>query len=250
MQLYIIRHAQSENNAMWAKTGTNEGRVADPPLTPLGHKQAERVAQHVAHAQDTAGDNLFAKRHNLDGYGLTHLYTSLMIRSITTAGYIAASTGLPLLAWPEIHERGGLHKVDEATGEDKGIEGPGRAFFETTYPDLRLPEDLGPTGWWARPQENVAEADVRARVVWGQLRQRHGDTDDRVAIVTHGGFFQSLLSVLASRDPAQDDHPLGLTDLWYGISNASISRIELWKEVAVVRYVNRIDHLPPELITG
>ncbi len=250
MQLYIIRHAQSENNAMWARTGTNEGRVADPALTPLGHKQAECVADHVANAPDTAGDNEFARRHNLNGYGLTHLYTSLMIRSITTAGYIAASTGLPLLAWPEIHERGGLHKVDTATGEDRGIEGPGRTFFETTYPELRLPESMGKAGWWGRPQENVAEAEDRARLVWGQLRQWHGATDDRVAIVTHGGFFQSLLTVLASRAHNKDEHPLELNDLWFGISNASISRIELWEEVAVVRYINRIDHMPADLITG
>lgn len=250
MHLYIIRHAQSENNAMWAMTGTNEGRVADPALTPLGHKQAERVADHLAHAPDIAGDNQFAQRHNLNGYGLTHLYTSLMIRSITTAGYIAESTGLPLLAWPEIHERGGLHEVDEATGEDKGIEGPDRAFFEKTYPHLILPVDMTAAGWWGRPQEDVVEAEERARIVWQQLRQRHGETDDRVAIVTHGGFFQSLLSVLASRDPDRADHPLGLNDLWFGISNASISRIEVWKEFAVVRYINRIDHMPPELITG
>lgn len=250
MQLYIIRHAQSENNAKWAETGTNEGRVADPGLTPLGHKQAERVAHHLAHAPDVAGDNPFAQRHNLNGYGLTHLYTSLMIRSITTAGYIAASTGLPLLAWPEIHERGGLHQIDEASGEDRGIAGPGRGFFEANYPDLTLPESLGEAGWWGRPQEDVVEAEARARVVWSQLRERHGGTDDRVAIVTHGGFFQSLLSVLASREANRDDHPLNLNDVWFGISNASISRLELWQEFAVVRYINRIEHLPPEMITG
>lgn len=248
MLLYIIRHAQSENNALWAATGTSEGRKADPGLTDIGHRQAELVAEHLANAPDIGVENYFAERHNLDGYNLTHLYTSLMIRSIMTATYIGRATGLAPMAWPEIHERGGLHHESVAEGEV--IAGPGRSYFEETHPELQLPSMLSEAGWWRRPQETVEQALVRAHDVWLELHERHGGTDDRVALVTHGGFFQSLLSVLSSRAHDPERHPLRLGDIWFGISNASISRIELANDQAVIRYTNRVSHLPPELVTG
>ena len=44
MQLYIIRHAQSYNNALtdWTE------RVSDPPLTELGEQQADLLAAYLA----------------------------------------------------------------------------------------------------------------------------------------------------------------------------------------------------------
>jgi broad specificity phosphatase PhoE len=32
MQLYYIRHAQSENNDLWDRTGSDQGRSEDPKL--------------------------------------------------------------------------------------------------------------------------------------------------------------------------------------------------------------------------
>ena len=43
MKLYIIRHAQSINNAL----ANQMDRVCDPSLTELGYRQAEIVAQHL-----------------------------------------------------------------------------------------------------------------------------------------------------------------------------------------------------------
>ena len=47
MRLYYIRHAQSENNALWDQTGSDEGRKHDPSLTELGWEQAMRAAHFV-----------------------------------------------------------------------------------------------------------------------------------------------------------------------------------------------------------
>ncbi len=41
MQLYIIRHGQSFNNALWDRTGGGNGRLPDPHLTEIGQQQAE-----------------------------------------------------------------------------------------------------------------------------------------------------------------------------------------------------------------
>lgn len=255
MQLYFVRHAQSENNALYALTGSSAGRHADPGLTELGHRQARLVAQLLAGGGmgSSARD---ADRHNRSGFGLTHLYCSLMVRAVETGLYIAESTGLPLVGWPEIHERGGLHQTDDETGEEVGQPGPNRDFFRATYPLLLLPEGLGELGWWnLRRPETVAESIPRAEAVWQELLRRHGGTDDRVALVSHGGFFQSLLSVIvsASRRKLGDDlegDDIAHDALWFGISNTAISRFEVYEDAVVIRYLNRVDHLPTEMISG
>lgn len=256
MHLYVIRHAQSANNDLYARLGGSQGRVADPPLTDLGHRQAQHLARRLAPVPGDARPpdswiGEYAARHNRLGFGLTHLYCSLMTRAIQTAGYIADATGLPLIAWPEIHERGGLHQLDEATGEDAGVPGPNRAHFQTTYPHLLLPDTLGEAGWWNRPPEPVADALHRARTVWSGLLELHGQTGDRVAFVTHAGFFQSLVAILIAPDGSTLGNPTwAIDELWFGISNASISRIEIDGGIVAIRYLNQVDHLPSEMITG
>jgi 2,3-bisphosphoglycerate-dependent phosphoglycerate mutase len=250
MHLYIIRHAQSLNNAFYAG-GTPDRRVADPQLTELGHKQAQLLARHLAARPDQEVTSHYALRHDRGGFGLTHLYTSLMVRAIATAAYVAEATRLPLIAWPEIHERGGLHEIDPTTGEEIGIDGPGRAFFAAEFPQLVLPDSLGEMGWWAgRAQESLEECGPRAQVVWRQLIERHGGTDDRVAIVTHGGFVQSLLSALLGEETTATARGMGLNALWFGVSNTSISHLSIGGGDVVVRYLNRVDHLPDNLLTG
>jgi 2,3-bisphosphoglycerate-dependent phosphoglycerate mutase len=245
MELYVIRHAQSDNNDLYHRTGATLGRHPDPPLTALGHQQAHLLAQFLArHEAGELGYN--AHLHNRDGFGLTHLYTSLMIRSIETASYIARETGLPLQGWPEIHERGGLYTEDEM-GRVTGIPGHNKPELLAAHPNLIIPASVGESGWWSRDRETAEEAIDRARLVWGQLVQRH-DAGDRVAIVTHGGFFQSLVSIATSEGELVQI--LGKDGLWFGISNASISRIDLDDNGIIIRYLNRVDFLPGKLITG
>lgn len=255
MLLYLIRHAQSANNDLYARTGSSDGRSADPPLTELGHRQAELLAHYLATSREGPGNaspilDEFAARHNRRGFDLTHLYCSLMTRAIQTGSYIAAATGLPITGWVEVHERGGVHHLDEISGEDIGLPGPNRAWFAAEYPHLILPDRLGDAGWWNRPPETITEALDRANTVWLQLLERHGGTEDRVAIVSHLGFFQSLLTVMLATESGQAVRSFGLSRIMFGMSNVSISRFELDGESFVVRYLNRVDFLPEELITG
>lgn len=256
MHLYFIRHAQSANNDLYTRTGGSEGRAADPPLTDLGHHQARLLAHHLTQVHGGDNDRLgglvgeYAARQNRLGYGLTHLYCSLMTRAVQTADYVAKVTGLPLVGWPEVHERGGLHLLDEQSGEEVGVPGPNRAEFMENFPSLILPDTVGDLGWWSRPMEDVDEATLRARVVWAQLLERHGDTHDRVALISHAGFFQSLMNVLLGGDDHLTLPVVGKFDLWYGISNTAINRLEYVDGAVVVRYLNRVDFLPDELVTG
>ena len=173
-----------------------------------------------------------------------------MTRAVQTGGYIAATTRLPLVGWPEVHERGGIHLIDEVTGEDVGLPGPGREWFAAEYPDLVLPDTVDDRGWWNRPPETLAEAVERARSVWSRLLERHGDTDDKVAVITHAGFFQSLMIALLSDDHRLSSSCLGKSVMGFGMSNGSVSRFETSDSDIICRYINRVDFLPDELITG
>lgn len=255
MHLYLIRHAQSANNDLYTRTGGSQGRTADPPLTDLGHRQAQLLAQHLAGEVPDTFDPArlvgpYAARHDRLGYELTHLYCSLMTRSVQTGSYVAEATGLPLVGWPEIHERGGLHLLDETSGEETGVPGPNRAHFTQHFPHLALPDSIGEAGWWNRPKETVAEALGRARVVLAQLLERHGGTADRVALISHGGFFQSLMRVLLSVDDGFTIPQTSVEEIWFGVSNTAINRIEFEDKAMIIRYLNRVDFLPDELITG
>jgi 2,3-bisphosphoglycerate-dependent phosphoglycerate mutase len=230
MHFYFIRHAQSENNRLWAETRSSEGRHIDPALTGVGERQAERLAAFLARpGQEPAVP-----------YD-PHLYCSLMVRAVATGLVLARALDVPLVAWEEIHETGGIHHYDPDTEVHTGLPGPNRAYFEAHYPALSLPESLGEAGWWDRPFEEAADRPVRARRFFDELLARHGNTDDRVAIISHGGFYNHFMRVVL--DLPED------TQIWFSLNNSAISSFEFGPEHWWLRYLNRTDHLPPDLIT-
>src|SRR5258708_4975179 len=210
MQLYFIRHAQSANNALFAAGKGVEVRSHDPALTPLGQRQAECLAEYLARSNPGAATDTVDSQ-NPRGFGFTHLYCSLMLRAVATG----TAGALPPA-------------------------GPGRADFARDYPDLVLPVSLDDAGWWPRPFEDEAERPERARRVLADLMARHGD-NDRVAIISHGGFYNQLLGALVEVQP-----PYRLS---YLMNNTGISRIALIPAGRYVVYQNRCDHLPDELVT-
>lgn len=44
MRIFFVRHGQSENNALWARTQSHHGRVPDPELTETGKRQLAYTA--------------------------------------------------------------------------------------------------------------------------------------------------------------------------------------------------------------
>ena len=79
MQLYLIRHGQSENNALAGESP----ETADPGLTRTGQAQARSVALHLRHCADKTDvrDGLVGE----PGYGLGRLFCSPMLRALETA---------------------------------------------------------------------------------------------------------------------------------------------------------------------
>lgn len=240
MQFYFIRHGQSENNALWKRTGSSKGRSEDPELTEFGRQQSEFVAQFLRRADSTVVVN-GSDVQNVAGFGITHLYSSLMVRAVATGTAIAKALDLPLVAWEDLHERGGIYLKDEETGERIGQPGKDRAYFEAYYPDLVLPDSLGDAGWWNRPFEEPEQRLIRAQRFWRDLMERHGHTDDRVAVVSHGGFYNDLLAAILNL-PERENY-------WFVLNNVAITRIDFNDDRIGLIYLNRIDFLPKELVT-
>ena len=249
MELYFIRHGQSQNNAGWGDPNYRES--PDPALTDIGIEQANCLAGFLEKTRLIADDKLWNVQ-NRRGFGLTHIYTSLMERAVHTAAPAARRLPqVPFAAWTEIHESGGIYGRH---GDMKlmGLPGKSRAYFEEHFPELALPASLDGTGWWNnRPFETEEQAQQRAQRVWAELLSYHGDQqgrpEHRVALVSHGGFFVHLICAILSLPWRQASN--GFRS-WFMLNNCSISRIDIHRGEVRISYLNRTDHLPDNLITG
>jgi probable phosphoglycerate mutase len=230
MILTIIRHAQSTNNAL----PDERHRIVEPPLTEIGREQAALLARHLADGHLT-DPFLNGKDRPL----FDRLYCSPMLRALQTARPVSAALGLRPDVWTDIHECGGMW-LDH--GEQAGIVGyPGMTHGEmaAAYPDYRLPEAVGADGWWNRDMELPDQCGERAERVAEALRS-WPRPDERIAIVTHGGFTNRLLGALLR--PA--------ATVWMHVYNTSVSVVEFYPDGGLgVRFTNRTDHLPPEKVT-
>jgi len=238
MQLYFIRHAQSANNALYDATGADLGRVQDPELTPLGQLQAARLAETLRSGHPGARADAGAPG---GGYGITHLYCSLMIRAILTADAVGQALGLEPIGWVDLHEGGGMWLADESTGEPQGMPGSPRSLLAQRFPRLHIPPEVGESGWWNRPFEQKEERLPRAQRVIASLQEKHGGTEDRVVLISHGNFYNYFLC--AALGLPRVEHT------WFVSNNTGISRLDFSDGGVDVLYLNRTDHLPPEMIS-
>ncbi|HNR45710.1 MAG TPA: histidine phosphatase family protein [Anaerolineaceae bacterium] len=240
MQFYFIRHAQSSNNALYDSTGSWDGRSADPELTEMGWQQARALADYL---QRSPADPQAAGRDaaNHGGFGLTHLYCSPMLRAVDTGSVVAAALDLPLTVWPDWHEGGGIYLNDSETDEPYGLPGATRAQLQARYPRIVLPDSITETGWWNRSMEAKEERPVRARRVIDDLLARHGGTEDRVAVISHGGFYNHIIWAAARAERPEK--------IWMVLNNTAITRIDFNEDWTDMVYLNRLDHLSPGMVT-
>lgn len=244
MKLYLIRHAESVNNALYSRTGGQEGRVPDPDITEIGHQQAQRLARLLADESAEPRKTLSSKQ---TGFGLTHLYCSLMTRTIQTGSYIAEACGLKLITLNNTFERGGIYQINEH-GIPVGLPGPGRYYFMDRFPKLILPESIGQTGWYNRPFETESMFVQRMKKAVREIINRHAGTEHSVALVAHGHFIDQFVNELMRIERHTNNYTNEFKLNWK-FHNASISRIEFVDGATIVVYLNRIDHLSADLVT-
>ncbi len=243
MEVLIIRHGQSTNNAL---ASDERLRVVDPPLTEIGQRQAALVAAHLADGVDRRSapcETEPANGANGCEFGIKRLYASAMLRALQTAAPIGRALGLAPEVWVEIHEHGGMWLDHGAPTGVVGYPGMSRSEMAGRFPATRIPNGVTESGWY-NPDwgfESLAKAWERAGLVAAQLRA-WPDPDDRIALVTHGGFSSLLLGTLFGASPT--------ARIFFHHDNTGITRVCFRKDGRVsLRYLNRVSHLPEELVT-
>ncbi len=229
MDLFLIRHGESANNAL---TDISQ-RVADPELTAKGRVQAERVAAYLAE-----GLHLAPAERQEDRPFFDRLYCSAMIRALHTAQAIGQAMESKSEIWVATHEMGGIYLDHGGERGTVGYPGLTRAEIATRFPTSVASAEVGEDGWWDAGMETEEQAQRRAMDVAADLLARAGEKT-RIGLVTHGGFISLLLSALDNQT---------IDDDYYGHENTAITRVALAPGgTTVVKYVNRTEHLPDEL---
>ena len=238
MELYVIRHAQSTNNAL----ADERYRVCDPLLTELGERQADVLARHLANGAELQPPASTGDGWDGGGYRITRLYCSPMWRSLQTAYPIGQLLALAPEVWTDIHEKGGIF-LDQWDGRGPiGYPGKTRQEIQKAFPHCILPEDITKEGWWNRDHEDWPACHERAARVAQVLREQATSSDQAIAIVSHGGFLDALIKALFSQQPDGQ--------LFYYHYNTAVSRFDLNGNGRLdIHYLNRVGHLPAELVS-
>jgi broad specificity phosphatase PhoE len=160
--MILIRHGQSEFNAVFGKTRRDPG-ITDPALTEEGRRQAADVAETLRHQ------------------GVRRLIASPYTRALQTAEIIAASLELPVTVEVAVGERAAF-MCDIGTHRSELIRRWPRWQFD------HIDEQ-----WWPALEE--PEHAVLARAQGFRLTMA-GTADWRhVAVVSHWGFIRALTGV-------------------------------------------------------
>ena len=169
MRLYIVRHAQSANNALAHPSLTNPERDSDPSLTETGFKQTECVARFLKEEYGD-GNPRCAVEHRIK-----RLYASPMRRCMLTATPIARELGVDINVRADIHEHGGCFE-GSAEGEVVGRPGMGCEQLEREFPGCVVPRELE-KGWWKESAGVETVEEVRTQP---QSTTRHAPLETHI----------------------------------------------------------------------
>lgn len=251
MKLFLIRHAESTNNRLALDLGYDEymrTRSIDPPISELGTRQAQLLADHLAANAHPESAQEKLPVEPFSGYGITHVYCSPMLRTLQTAQPVAAALGVPVEVWVDIHEHGGMFLGNPRTGEGLVIHGGmARLEIEASFPGYALPAAITEAGWWTQGYEDMPGCFARAIRVARTLRHRAQDNraegrDEAVALISHGNFLDALIKAFFEQAPGRR--------LFYQHYNTAITRLDFMPDgLLMLRYLNRTMHLPPEMFS-
>ncbi len=223
MQLYLIRHAESENNAK-----PPHDRIEDPPITAVGRLQAAHLAAWVATLK------------------IDTLITSPVLRALQTTRHISDATSQHVHVWANVFEEGGIYPGygPQATRGGRGL--TRSDVIRHVAPDpssCTLDETIIESGWWGgRDRETAAEAARRAIAVSQRLIDAFGPSGRVVVAVIHADFKRKLLSHMI--DAPIDPRSFG------ALRNTGITKLNYDGQSWQLDWFNSVSHLPAKLITG
>jgi 2,3-bisphosphoglycerate-dependent phosphoglycerate mutase len=219
MQLLLIRHAQSANNAL-----PEEQRVEDPPLTAIGHRQAAALATWLMSIR------------------LDHMVASPFRRSLETAEHIRRQLSLVPQIWIDLHEQGGCYAGYEPHMY-QGRPGMSQTQIAAEFPGYRIDPAICEQGWWrCQPYESKEQARARAGRLIERTITEFAGRNVSVGYIVHADFKQLFLEELfASTDAVRTS--------WDSIYNTAVTAIQFQRGTPRLDTYNSTKHLSPDLVT-
>lgn len=181
--MILVRHAESEWNVHYGRTRIDPG-IPDPPLSPAGRVQAERLIDALA------------------AEGVARLISSPYRRALETATILARGLDLAIDVEPLVRERCAFSCDVGTPCSLLRMHWPGLDF-------AHLEEQ-----WWGHAEESVASVAQRCTAFCAKT----ADLPERgqIAVITHWGFIRALTGHELSNarfvrhlaDPAPILHPM------------------------------------------
>ncbi|WP_146454154.1 histidine phosphatase family protein [Rubripirellula tenax] len=223
MQLYLIRHAESENNARAPYL-----RVEDPAITAVGRLQSECLASWIK------------------SLWIDHLITSPFLRTLQTTRFVTDVNPAGVNIWHDVFERGGCFRGYGPDATEGGI-GLGRhEVARHVVEDATrcvVDESIGELGWWGgKPRETDEEAQQRATRVVRRFVDTFGSSGKTVVAVIHADFKRALLADMlgVTADPT----------IFGALRNTGVTKLDYDGDRWTLDWFNSVTHLPSKLITG
>jgi broad specificity phosphatase PhoE len=160
--IFLARHGESD----WNAANRFQGH-SDRPLTDLGRRQAEALADAVT------------------GANVEAIYSSPLMRALETARIVAARTGL------EVMEDDDLREVD--TG---GWSGLSREEVQQRFPEGFERWISGGAGW----EDGESYEDMAERTLGAVGRIAEAHPGGRVLVVSHGGPIRAIQAAANGMD--------------------------------------------------
>ncbi|MBK8035237.1 MAG: hypothetical protein IPK17_38180 [Chloroflexi bacterium] len=167
-----------------------------------------------------------------------------MYRAMQTTFPVADALGMQPEIWVDVHENGGVY-LDEA-GKITGFPGRTRAQIAQEFPNYVIPTvSPNPAGGTRRRAWKAFRRAVAAR----SRSRRNLSGARRIRRRRANGSPSSRTAPSRTRRSIRLLNQLPNRSVYYLHYNTAITRIDFEKDHMIVRYLNRVDHLSPDLIS-
>ena len=208
LEVVLVRHGQQIPPEQ-----RNPDQRFDPPLSAIGERQVQAVADHLA---DESIDAVYAsglERAHRTGLGIAARH-DLDVTVVDDLREIELFNAIPAgESWATMNAR---PEMQEA----------GAAFVQSGR-------------WSAFPHGETSEA-FRERVERGMRQVISNHPTGKIVVACHGGVINTYLAVLLGID----------RDFWYRTAHCSVNRLLVGQTHQAVWNLNETHHLPGELATA
>lgn len=211
MEIVFIRHAESLNNEQYFLYGNSKKYILDPPLSELGERQAAALADFLT---------VHREEYNFD-----HIFISPMQRAMQTAyAFAHLYPDCPKVVWPWIYEGGGCREVLSWEPYEVRIStGMSRSQILQRFPNFTVPDEITEEGWYFLPGiETKSHLIYRAFHVIEYFINEFGETDQKIALVSHGDFHNHFMHAILRSAPQPNT--------WFISENTAMTEVGYHKD--------------------